>query len=90
MTKVTLMSPKISRRKILAGGAIAGSIPLLAISVSPAEAKISQAAVAYQSSPKGNQSCSVCGHFQPPSSCKTIDGAISPNGWCKIWAQKAV
>lgn len=89
MTKVTPGSPGISRRNILAGGAVAGSIPLLALSGSRAEAKISQAAVAYQNNPKGNQSCSVCGHFQPPSSCKTIDGTVSPNGWCKIWALKA-
>ena len=89
MALLTVRSYEVSRRAVLAGGAIIGSAPLLLMSASSAEAKVSQAAVAYQETPKGNQSCGGCARFQPPSSCQTIDGVISPNGWCKIWARKA-
>jgi hypothetical protein len=84
MATFRVRSLDLSRRALLAGGAAAG----LGVSISPAEAKISQAAVAYQNGPKGNQSCGSCVRFQPPSSCQTIEGTISPSGWCKIWAQK--
>ncbi|HLW89911.1 MAG TPA: high potential iron sulfur protein [Roseiarcus sp.] len=89
MAKIMIGSSEISRRMLLAGAAVAGSIPLLALGASPAWAKMSQAAVAYQDSPKGDRTCSGCGLFQAPGSCKTVDGAISPNGWCKIWVKKA-
>jgi hypothetical protein len=88
MTTFRVRSLDLSRRALLVGGAVAGSIPLLGVSISPADAKISQAAVAYQNGPKGNQSCATCVRFQPPSSCQTIEGTISPGGWCGIWAQK--
>ena len=81
-------SVEISRRTLLAVVATAGSAPILAISVTPAMAKMSQAAVAYQDSPKSDRSCAGCNLFVAPSSCKTVDGTISPNGWCKIWVKK--
>jgi hypothetical protein len=82
-------SAEISRRRLLASVAAAGAAPILAMSVTPAMAKMSEASVGYQDSPKGDHSCSNCNLFQPPSACKTVDGAISPNGWCKIWVKKA-
>jgi hypothetical protein len=89
MGKIVIGSTEITRRSVLASVAAAGSIPLLAISTCPALAKMSEASVAYQDSPKGDRSCANCGLFQAPSSCKTVDGVISPNGWCKIWVKKA-
>lgn len=88
MTKIVTGSRVVTRRVILAGAAVAGAAPFLALGASPAWAKMSQAAVAYQDSPKGDRNCAGCGLFQAPSSCKTVDGAISPNGWCKIWVKK--
>jgi len=82
-------SGEISRRSLLAGVAVAGAAPILVMSVAPAMAKMSEAAVGYQDSPKGDRNCAGCNLFQPPSSCKTVDGTISPNGWCKIWVKKA-
>jgi hypothetical protein len=82
-------SVEISRRSLLAAAAAAGSAPILAMSAGPAMAKMSQAAVSYQDSPKGDRNCAGCNLFQAPSACKTVDGAISPNGWCKIWLKKA-
>ena len=87
MTK-TSTEAIFTRRSLMAGAAIAGSVPVLGLSVRPAMAKISQASVAYQDKPKGEQSCASCSLFEPPSSCKTVDGTVSPDGWCRIWAKK--
>jgi hypothetical protein len=56
----------------------------------PAAAKVSQASVQYQTQPKGEQKCSGCLHFIAESNtCKLVEGQISPDGWCTLWAQKA-
>jgi hypothetical protein len=57
----------------------------------PAEtAKVSQASVQYQSQPKGEQKCDGCLHFIAESNtCKLVEGQISPDGWCALWAQNA-
>ena len=47
--------------------------------------KISQTAVAYQDHPDGDRHCSKCMQFQPPSSCKMVDGTIDPRGFCRIF-----
>jgi hypothetical protein len=84
---------RISRRSLLEGAiGASGAATILATSpVQPAQAqagKISQKVVKYQDSPKDAQMCSNCKLFTPPSSCQTVDGTISPNGWCSIY-QKA-
>jgi hypothetical protein len=57
-------------------------------SVAPAAAKMPQASVQYQTEPKGDQQCSGCIHFIAESNtCKLVEGQISPNGWCTLWAQ---
>lgn len=56
----------------------------------PATNKVKKEAVQYQEQPKGDQKCSSCLHFQPESnSCKLVEGSISPDGWCILWAKKA-
>ena len=55
-----------------------------------APGKVSQASVQYQTQPKGEQQCSRCVHFIPGSnSCKVVEGEISPEAWCALWAQEA-
>jgi hypothetical protein len=54
-----------------------------------AQTKASQKLVAYQSTPKEGHSCATCLYFQPPNACKVVEGAISPAGWCNLWAQKS-
>jgi hypothetical protein len=49
------------------------------------QAKVSQSAAAYQSTPKGLFSCAVCTFFIRPRSCKMVSGDISPTGWCKLF-----
>ena len=61
------------------------------VSAAPAgTAKSSQASVQYQQQPKGEQKCANCMHFIAESNtCKLVEGKISPEGWCVIWASAA-
>src|SRR5271169_5157034 len=53
-----------------------------------AQGKMEQKAVQYQDKPKGSQQCDKCSLFQPPSACKSVEGAVSPQGWCAIFTPK--
>jgi hypothetical protein len=78
----------VSRRTVLIGAA--GAVPLVAFGATSAKAaKLSQTAARYQNSPKGDKQCSNCNLFLPPNACKSVDGTISPNGWCALWVKKA-
>ena len=68
----------------------AGAVTMVGITANRAagQAKSAQSAVAYQDKPQGSQRCDNCNQFEPPSGCKTVDGQISPQGWCKIYAPK--
>jgi hypothetical protein len=71
------------------GAAPAGAPDTSADTAAPAAAKVSQASVQYQTQPKGDQKCSGCMHFIAESNtCKLVEGQISPDGWCTLWAQK--
>ena len=48
--------------------------------------KISKAAVAYQDRPDGDKECAKCAQFEPPAACKLVDGPISPQGYCRLFA----
>jgi hypothetical protein len=48
--------------------------------------KMAKQDVDYQDSPNGLQMCSTCSLFDPPTSCKIVEGVFSPNGWCKNYA----
>jgi hypothetical protein len=56
--------------------------------------KVPQKAAQYQGTPKGNQKCDLCKYFQAGSSptasgtCQLVEGSISPNGWCALFAAK--
>jgi hypothetical protein len=47
--------------------------------------KLSMVDVDYQQRPKGKQRCDNCRVWDPPSRCATVEGEISPAGWCRIW-----
>jgi hypothetical protein len=84
-------SVRISRRCLLEGAVCASGVAtiLVTAAIQPVHAaKASQKVVNYQDSPKGAAMCSNCKLFVAPSSCQTVDGTISPNGWCSIY-QKA-
>ncbi len=77
----------ISRRAVLRAGAALGAVPVLLASQGPASAKMAQSGVAYQDAPHGSSKCGNCKLFIAPSSCKSVAGDVSANGWCKIWVK---
>jgi High potential iron-sulfur protein len=82
-----LKSACVNRRTVLI--AAAGAAPLLALGATGAKAaKMSQTAAKYQPTPKDGRQCDGCNLFVAPSSCKSVDGAISPKGWCQLWVKK--
>jgi hypothetical protein len=86
---VANLSP-VSRRDLLRGAAATvGGAAALAVTIAPAEAKMTPTAAAYQDKPKGDASCASCALFLPPSSCTLVDGTISPNGWCRFYSKKS-
>lgn len=82
---------RLSRRAALTGTALAlvAAATGMTLSRAVAQQKTSQADVDYQSTPKDNQRCEVCSNFQPPKTCRTVQGDISPNGWCQMFVRKA-
>ncbi len=78
---------KITRRSALKSMAALAAIAVIPVSRKAYSAKASQASVQYQDKPKGDQQCDNCLHFEAPSACKTVEGKISPKGWCAIWVK---
>ncbi len=89
-----MTSTLISRRGLLHGAAIAaggGALMaggLSAGAASAASPKLSQTMASYQGKPMGKARCDGCTQWQPPAACKTVDGVISPSGWCSLYAPK--
>ncbi len=79
---------RISRRNVLVKAAGAATGAAIIFATTPAHAKVPQKTVKYQDTPKGDQACENCSLFEAPSSCKTVDGTISPQGWCMVYAKK--
>ena len=90
MSNATIDSEFISRRMVLIRTALALGAAAAASAVSQASAqqKLTQADASYQSTPKGTQRCGACFNFQQPDGCKFVQGTISPNGWCQLFAPK--
>ena len=87
MIKALRLTTETSRRLVLQGAAGLSAVISFAVAGAEAAGKMSQAAVAYQDSPKGTQSCANCKLFEKPSSCKLVEGTVSASGWCRIWAK---
>jgi hypothetical protein len=83
MVKI-LEKTSASRRKLLRDTLAVASVFGLGVSAAQA-AKASKGSVAYRDSPNGDQNCANCRLFISPNACKSVEGAVSPNGWCKIW-----
>lgn len=81
-------STQFSRRILLRGAVRAAGVAAIlgpTGNLGAAQAKISQAAVAYQAQPNGDKRCENCAQFLPPNACKIIEGTISPQGWCRVF-----
>ncbi len=76
-----------SRREVLKLGAYGLGAIAMSGGANAQTKKASQSSVHYQSSPKSGKQCSMCRHFSPPSSCKVVDGTISPSGYCILFAK---
>lgn len=50
-----------------------------------AQTKMTQQQVSYQDTPKGTQVCVNCKLFVSPDACKSVEGKISPQGWCTLF-----
>ena len=47
--------------------------------------KITKAAAHYQDKPEGNELCGGCPYFIVPNGCVTVEGEVSPSGWCPMF-----
>ena len=78
----------ISRRRLV-GRAVLGVIAVgAATKRAVAQQKVSKSEAKYENEPRGQQRCEICVNFQPPSSCRFVDGQINPKGWCEFFAAK--
>jgi len=77
----------LSRRALLTGGVVASSGLLLASKAS-ATARLSRAAVHFETSASNGNNCGACKHFLAPSSCRFVEGSVSSDCSCWIWASK--
>lgn len=75
-----------NRRSVLCA-ALAGSLAAILGAVMPSRAqqKMSKQAAEYQDTPKGILMCATCSLFEPPRSCKVVEGDVRPEGWCKVF-----
>jgi hypothetical protein len=78
----------LGRRAVVRGAITGLAVGLTSATIFPARArdKMSKQEAEYQNSPKDIRMCATCTLFEPPKSCKVVDGDVSPNGWCKAFA----
>jgi hypothetical protein len=89
-------SQSISRRALFESAGVAiglaianGSTPeATAEEAIKKEDKIKKPDAKYQDKPNGQQCCEICLNFQPPSTCKIVQGPITVHGWCQFFAAK--
>ena len=58
----------------------------LACGEARAQRKMTRQEAEYQDTPKGIFMCATCTLFEPPKSCKVVEGEVSAEGWCKAFA----
>ena len=86
---------EVSRRNLFRSATIiAGGVAVFAAGIGTSRAevescKMSLVAAGYQAKPKDGAQCDGCSLFQAPSSCKLVDGVISPTGWCRFYSKKS-
>ena len=78
-------SVQVSRRSLLLSAVGAMGILAATLNSALAQPKISKVAVNYQDHPDGDKRCDKCIQFQPPDTCKVVEGTISPQGSCRIF-----
>jgi hypothetical protein len=78
----------ISRRLAvgLALSGVAAGLTFAPSSKALASDKMTREQAGYQDTPKGISMCATCTLFEPPKSCKVVEGDVSPDGWCTAFA----
>ena len=76
-----------SRRSVMrvAAGGVSAAV-LMRVAKSDASDKMTPQQAQYQDMPNGLYSCAMCSLFEPPNSCKVLEGEVSKDGWCKAFA----
>jgi len=94
MTKITreVCSLEVSRRDLFKVAATAvGAVAVVGLAANDvlADNKMAKTAAQYQASPHNGQTCGKCANYIAASStCKVVDGSVSANGWCSLYAAK--
>jgi hypothetical protein len=79
---------KTRRRELiqLALSGVAACCTIRAASATSALDKMTREQAKYQDFPQGIYTCAICSLFEPPQSCKVVEGEISKDGWCRAFA----
>jgi hypothetical protein len=81
------MVRRVPTRRYVLCSALSGAFAMLAsCGTARASDKMTREQAQYQDQPKGINMCSTCTLFEPPKSCKVVEGDVSPDGWCKAFA----
>lgn len=57
-----------------------------AASRAQSQAKLTKQQAEYEDKPRDIRMCSTCTFFEPPKGCKVVEGDVSPDGWCNLFA----
>jgi hypothetical protein len=89
----------MSRIELLSRRAALKGIGVVAASATGAHAqvykpqdqlKLTKKAAHYQDAPFKDESCASCPYFVQPKGCVTVEGDISPTGWCPMYTTFSV
>jgi hypothetical protein len=77
----------VTRRSVLVHAVVSavGAVALSTQASAQGQPKIPQKAVAYRTTPNGNQKCSNCSLFIKPNACQKVAGDVSPDGYCILY-----
>jgi hypothetical protein len=50
--------------------------------------RVSKETAMYQDMPNQGRACAGCRYFHAPNVCDRVEGAVSPNGWCRYWSAR--
>lgn len=82
-----------SRRDFIRTAAVAAGGAVIAVgfisSASAEQKKLSQQQAHYQPVPKSGHRCQTCALWKPPTECASVEGQVSPAGWCMLYQPKS-
>ena len=91
---MTSIKETTSRRTLLrsalltAGGVVVAATVMASAGEAATANKLSQKSAGYRAKPLGKSQCDNCALWLPSAACKTVEGTISPNGWCNLYNPK--